>query len=311
MSYDLQVTDADGDTVQVPGGVDVTLDPAGTVQPLSTLAVHSASAPLSTESSSSSLLATNDNSAHTGGRSQGLGNNAILFGAVAAAGLAAEPAAASVEGHGHSAITVDAQLSSAASISTDHLQMTATDDSHVQSVSVETNDAVADHQAPASNAHGSDNAQSLSLTDDAGTMANAPSELPQGTEAAHVESAPATAITAQAVMMPSAAVMAAAHNDAGGHGVDGQASTQVVGHVLADALAGGSPHGSAIDAVLANLPSHAGPVSGLEVLASNDAGSVPAWHSAGTATFAAADTVFSMETMMLHHDAVPAIHGGH
>jgi hypothetical protein len=206
---------------------------------------------------------------------------------------------------------MDSQLSSAGSISSNHLQMTASDDSHVQSVSVEANDAVGDHQAPANNAHGSDDAQSLSLTDDAGTLANAPSELPQGTDAPHVDSAPATAITAQAVMMPSAAVMAAAHNDAGGHGVDGQAGTQVVGHVLADALAGDSPHGSVIDAVLANLPSHAGPASGLVVLASNDSGSVPEWHGAATATFAAADTVFSMETMMLHHDAVPAIHGGH
>jgi hypothetical protein len=82
----------------------------------------------------------------------------------------------------------------------------------------------------------------------------------------------------------------------------------VVGKVLADSLAGGGGHETAIEAVLSNLPSHGGPNAAMEALASHGAANVPAWDAGGMGSFAGAHAVFSMESMMLHPDAAPAAH---
>jgi hypothetical protein len=128
-------------------------------------------------------------------------------------------------------------------------------------------------------------------------------------------------VTAAAIAMPSAeqlaAVAAGGGEKAAGVAGDGQSEVQgaqhdqVVGKVLADSLAGGNGHESPIDAALNNLPSHPGSNAGLDAVASHGGGDVPAWHSAEVAGFASAHNVFSMESMMLHHDAVPpAAHSG-
>jgi hypothetical protein len=117
--------------------------------------------------------------------------------------------------------------------------------------------------------------------------------------------------------MPSAEQIAAAATTAGANGVSSDAHSQVdnssqhnqvVGKVLADSLAGGSGHESAIDAILNNLPSHDGAHAVMDALASHGAASVPAWDVGGLGAFAAAHPVFTMEPMMLHPDAAPAAH---
>lgn len=112
--------------------------------------------------------------------------------------------------------------------------------------------------------------------------------------------------------MPSAQQMAAFANIGGsaqGIDVQGTAHNQVVGKIIADSLAGGGGAHSAIDAVLNNLPSHNGANPAIDALATQVSANVPAWHAAAATGFGGAETVFSMETMMLHHDAVPPAHG--
>ena len=112
--------------------------------------------------------------------------------------------------------------------------------------------------------------------------------------------------------MPSAQQLAAfASLDASGPTIDlqGAAHNQVVGKVIVDSLAGGGGSQSAIDAVLNNLPGHNGANPAIDALATQVSANVPAWHAGAAPGFAAVETVFSMEAMMLHHDEVPPAHG--
>ena len=302
MSFDVTATDADGDTST--GTIDVTLVPAGSTTTTTTT-------PFSTQSTesqqieSSSLLASNDNNGAGKGQGQGQGNyNAILFGAVAAAGLASQPAAAT-DGRGHANANQPDGKSAQTVESDDGSQLTASDTSHVQSLPGEAKTAVADAPDSASGDTAAAELQPLSVGDVGASTSDAPGEMPQGMEAAAAGAASAMAITADAVAMPSAAMIAAATLDATGVEGAGEAqSNQIVGKVLADALAGGGDRDAAIDAALSQLSTHG--VPGLDPLASHDAGAVSAWDGAGMTAFAAAGTVFSAEVMMLHQDAPPA-----
>ena len=122
----------------------------------------------------------------------------------------------------------------------------------------------------------------------------------------------AAGIAGTEIAMPSAQQLAAIGNlGANGQAIDldGAVHNQVVGRVIADSLAGGGGNQSAIDAVLNNLPGHNGANPAIDALASQVSANVPAWHAGAAPGFAAAETVFSMEAMMLHHDAVPPAHG--
>jgi hypothetical protein len=264
------------------------------------------------------LLATNDNSSGDKGQGQQTySNNALMFGAVAAAGLMSEQAAASDSSHEstHQLSTADDGLVGGGTI--EQVQLTGSDDNNVQSISGETKVAASDVQQPLDSSHQPDDAQALSLDGGDHGPSGAPTALPQGTDMpAHSDAAAGQAVAAAAVAMPSAEQIAALASGAGNgvagdqHApVDGSAQhNEVVGKVLADSLAGGGGHESAIDAVLNNLPSHGGANAALEALASHGAANVPAWDAGGLASFAAAHPVFTMETMMLHPDAAPAAH---
>jgi hypothetical protein len=319
LAYDLQVTDSDGDYTTVPGGIDITLNPSGASATSSATTFSALSSEATASSTSSTLLASNDNSGgHRGNGQQSYGNNALIFGAVAAAGLMSEQAAASDTPHQQDHLVSAGEDSLASVASLEPAQSASADDSNVQSISGETRVALSDSQQPQSGPHQSGDAQSLSLDGAAHGSANAPTELPQGTDMpSHSGSAPGQAVAAAAVAMPSAEQIAALASASGGKGVAGEEHSQVdgaaqhnqvVGKVLADSLAGGGGHESAIEAVLNSLPSHGNAHSALEALASHGAASVPAWDVGGMASFAAAHPVFTMETMMLHPDAAPAAH---
>jgi hypothetical protein len=319
LGYDLQVTDSDGDFTTVPGGIDITLNPAGgsttTTTTLSTLSTEA-----TTLSSSSTLLATNDNSGgQKGDGQQTYSNNTVLFGAVAAAGLMSEQAAASETSHGTAHDIAATHEGLVTADSTDQLQLASTDDSNVQSITGETKVALSDAQPPQDSSHQSTDTQSSGLDGSDHAPASAPTALPAGTDVpSHADSGAAQAVAAATVAMPSAEqIAAAATGTTGGNGVSGDPHSQVdnsaqhnqiVGKVLADSLAAGSGHESAIDAVLNSLPSHDGAQAALDALATHGAANVPAWDVGGMASFAAAHPVFTMETMMLHPDAAPAAH---
>jgi hypothetical protein len=316
LAYDLQVTDSDGDYTTVPGGIDITLNPSGGAAATTASTFSTLSTQATTLSTSSTLLATNDNGGgHKGGGQQAVGNTALMFGAVAAAGLMAEQAAASDSSHGTGHPLSTSQDSLAGGAPIEHVQLTSADDSNVQSISGETKVALTDVQQPQDSPHQADDTQSLGLDGGDHAPAGAPTALPQGTDMpSHSGPAPGQAVAAAAVAMPSAEQIAALASGAGGKGVAGDQHTQVdsaqhnqvVGKVLADSLAGGGGHESAIEAILNSLPSHGGANAALEALASHGAANVPAWDAAGLASFAAAHPVFTMETMMLHPDAAPA-----
>jgi hypothetical protein len=308
----LQVTDSDGDFTTVTGAINIHLDPAAstTATTMSTLSTLSAS----TMSTGSTLLATNDNS--HGGKGQGqqtYSNDALIFGAVAAAGLMSGQAAASDTSHS----TADQLTSAGDGLSgggtVEQLQLVSSDDGNVQSISGETKVAVSDIQQQQDSPNQPEDSQSPSLDGSDHGQASAPTALPQGTDMPeHSDTAAGQAVAAASVAMPSAEQIAALANGTGGDQqaqVDASAQhNQVVGKVLADSLAGGGGHESAIEAVLNNLPSHGGADAALEALASHGAANVPGWDAGGMASFAAAHPVFTMETMMLHPDAAPAAH---
>lgn len=129
------------------------------------------------------------------------------------------------------------------------------------------------------------------------------SSLPQGTEVPLAGEPLAHALVANGVAMPSAEQLQALAGapDAGEH-------SQLVGKVLADALAGGEA-GGPIDALLDGLAVHSGAPTGVEYLAQLAAGfdaghgefTAAAWFHAG---FAADAFGPSAEALAVHPDAV-------
>jgi hypothetical protein len=84
----------------------------------------------------------------------------------------------------------------------------------------------------------------------------------------------------------------------GHQGINGQEAGNVA-QVLADALAGG---GNEIDSLLAGLPGDSG--NGVDALASHDMAAVSAWDMGMFGGFTAFQHAFTMETLVLHQDAV-------
>jgi hypothetical protein len=179
-------------------------------------------------------------------------------------------------------------------------------ESDLQSFSGDSKEASSEQQDNTSSNTSTDDVQSLSVANDATDPAHEGSELPQGTDSPVATSAPASAITADAIAMPSAEMLASIGS---GVGIDGQAiaqANQVVGQVLADALAGGGANQIDIDAALSQLPSHGGATGALDALASQNGSGVPSWNSGGMTAFAGANDMLSVDAVMLHPDAAPA-----
>ncbi|HET9811473.1 MAG TPA: hypothetical protein VFP53_07225, partial [Sphingomicrobium sp.] len=303
----VEIVDGDGDTA-TGTPLDITVYAVGDLPDnLTTFST------LSTQSiDSSKLIVSNDNMETQRGHG-GTGNNSLLFGAVAAAGLASESLATakSFDDH-HSSISTDSEPLVSPTMTQTALSTDGGDDVGFQAISGETKTAVEDVTLSNSHRPSGDDIQSHSVADQAPKGGNGPNELPQGTDVPqHGGHSAGPAITADAVAMPSAealAELAGAEAKGGAH----VQHNEVVGKVLAESLAGGGGHQAAIDSALSNLPGHGGhggPIAGLEPLASPDSGTVPAWHGHGLAAVTAVNAVLSMETLMLHHDAPPPAHG--
>jgi hypothetical protein len=103
-------------------------------------------------------------------------------------------------------------------------------------------------------------------------------------------------MTAAAVAMPAPAVAGAAHSGP----VQGN---EVVAQVLVDALHGGG--GGTIETLVNSLPNSSG-ASAAEALASHMAAGVSNGDTGVFAGFQGAHMALTMESMVVHQDAVPA-----
>jgi hypothetical protein len=133
---------------------------------------------------------------------------------------------------------------------------------------------------------------------------DAPIELLQGTEMQVSEPAQST-LTSASVGMPSAEMLKVA--EAKGS-IEGEAKgTAEVGRVIADALEGGA-EGPSIDAVIEAVANQAGggEAAATDALASDVSADVSGWDTSGFAGFTGAQTSLTMESMVLHPDAVQA-----
>ncbi len=150
--------------------------------------------------------------------------------------------------------------------------------------------------AAKSSPNASDEGQSHSADDTGAAQPQAPTELLQGTDApAHNEVVAQSPVTAAAVAMPAPAVAGAAHSGP----VQGN---EVVAQVLVDALHGGG--GGTIEALVNALPN--GGASAAEALASHMAAGVSNGDTGVFAGFQGGHIALTMESMMVHQDAVPA-----
>ncbi|HUE78947.1 MAG TPA: DUF5801 repeats-in-toxin domain-containing protein [Sphingomicrobium sp.] len=290
LSYDLNITDADGDTVTMVDAINITIDPAGTPAPLAATTMMVSQEPLG-DTSSLSLMASDSTEQQR--TMSAANNNSVLLGAIAAAGLGASSAAAA---NGFAARDYDGMLDSmVVGRTADEAMALDSGDSSRSALSGETQESVDDQPASESSATQSDVSAQHSLTDGGSEDAQAPSALSEGTE----QSAPAdTSFTSESIAMPSADMLAAANEN----GVDGAAKgTSEVGRVLADALAGGD--GPSIDAILDAAANHGSPEA-LAALASHGAGAVSGWDTGGFGGFSGGQFTRTMDDMVLHPDAV-------
>ena len=229
-------------------------------------------------------------------------SNNVLLGAVAAAGLLAVPAAA------HSSIASDGgrTVDDAKSFATggDHPAMNAATDASRSALTGEAREAVEASAAPspANLAHEPDHSDAHALTDAANAPAASPTELLQGTDAPVHGDLAASTMVANAVAMPSAAMLQA---QASANSIGDAHSTAEVARVLADALSGG--HGGPdIDALLHVATGHDGGAAQLaEMMASYAGPAGSAWDMSGLAGFAMVHPDMGMEALAVHMDALP------
>jgi hypothetical protein len=319
LSYDLQVTDGDGDSVTVPGAIAIQLDPNSSTTPIITNSSVINNSSIHTQDvghtalNTSSLMASNDNLEQQGQRVFSVGQNAALMGALAAAGLDAEHL--TLDGH-HLALSIGdrpammpletASLGSATPLATGGQQPVHSAEGMPAAQSVQ----AVQHSAPVHDMVASAHPLGGAVSPQAG-----PTQLLHGSTAVdgHATAANVHSMTAPAVVMPSAQQLAAAAhgspqpaNSVAGNTAQHEA---VVGKVLVDALHGGQAQGPNVDALLHSLPVHAAGANGaLQALATHAGSFVSIEHMAMATPFGGPHSMLSVD-MVMHQDAPPPAHG--
>ena len=292
--FDLQLTDADGDTVVVDDALDITIAPDS--MSATTLATMASQEPLA--DSSSKLMVSDSNVEQQLKTMNAANTNTVFLGAVAAAGLTAAPAAAA--GREFQTLelidTVDLPAIDSAVMAKPAVAET------LSIVGGEGPQAVAGSDSSSNSLSGSDSSAQgpkTVVSEEPGT-AQSQSQLSQGTDAPAQVQASEMAPVADSVAMPSAEALAAAFGGA----VEGEAKvTGEVGRVLADALAGGE-QGQGIDAMLEALAGAGNGADGAaQVPATAGLGDVPAWDNGALGHFSWASSPYSSEALALHQDA--------
>ena len=210
-------------------------------------------------------------------------SNTVLVGAIAAAGLAAAPAAA------QTTMVVDdgfALASSASMATSGFANLIATEWSVRSALSGEIREAV-DDAAPLSRNHFDDVARPVSEVLVSKEASTAVTELLQGTDIPSHALSAHSALVAEAVMMPGVALEALTVVEAKSNGQ--------IARVVAEALSGGGSN--PIDALLDAFAGHA-PASVAAAIAGADAGHM--------AAFVPTEPVFTLEMLAMNVDA-PAL----
>jgi hypothetical protein len=290
LDFDIQAFDEDGDPTTTS-----TLTVSVDAEENNALLAASA---LSSDDSAetSSLFATNDNLEQQ--KQANTTNTMVLASALAAAGLATEPLAASPKDHkadshedrggkSHETSSLTADESSGAQPNSGNLL----DDSAAKGSAEATNEAGQPHDPAAVEDKGVANENG---------PAPAVSELSQGTDAP-TQSEPQTSqpMMADAVAMPSVEQLEAASKN--GKSVEGDDGKQV-GKVIADALNGGE-NGKDLDALINAVT---GQMNAEDSLASHGGNAVSNGDMGAFAGLAAAHSDDIMTQMTMHQDAAPA-----
>jgi hypothetical protein len=233
-------------------------------------------------------------------------SNSVLLGAIAAAGLAAAPAAAETHFVERGvAANIDAGAAQGAGDNPIAAQVEPSLTSRV----VDMLQAAADaHDAAQFSSHGetrepvpSADEHTLSGTESAAQ--SGPAQLLAATETPAQPEQSAT--TAAGVMMPSAEQLQAMGYSAAGP--EAQQSSEIVSKVLVDALHGGGHGGPDLDTLLNALPGHSGGAPGLaEIIGSHSGSAASAWDAHALSGFSAAHLDFGLEMLAVHQAAVPA-----
>jgi VCBS repeat-containing protein len=311
LNYDLQITDGDGDSVSVPGGIAITLNPVGTTSNavINNNAIHTQDL-AHTALSTSSLMPSNDNGEQ---RVFNVGQSAALMGALAAAGLDAEHVALNGHQVAFGFDQADTPLHSSDLSSITAQSIGAAGSAHLaQSLPVM---ELGHPVQQAGQVHDMVQSAHPLMTTEAGQPSAAMSLLHgSSTPGGHATAANASSVTAAGVIMPSAHQLAAATAANGAPqpqtSVAGQPEhNEVVAKALADALHGGAGHGPSIDSLLHSLPGHVGPAGGaLATMASHVPTLVSIEHMAMGMSFGGFHPMLSVE-MVMHQDAPPPAHG--
>ena len=280
LSFDLAITDGDGDSVLVTDALAITVEAAGATS-------SSAASTMMFSQESYELYGTSsDQQKH-----QPANNNSVLFGAVAAAGLSSAAGTETID----SADDWSTSLAETSESSSGAFQSaggeSGIDSSGSDSLSLQgwTEEQV-DDGAPAMSE--TQSTESLSVDNSpANAQSQGPAEAAQATAPMQSDFGPAPTVA-----MPAAAMLAQA-------ALEGTPKTTGrVEKVLVEALDGGD--GASIDSLLSSLPGQAG--DALQGLATPPGGGVPAWHSAGPGAFIGAADPLSFDSVAHHSDAAPS-----
>ena len=297
ISLDLQITDADGDTIPLPGAIDITFNPA----------TESLAAESSFQAQSFSKVAANDDysslfaeggSLKYGGSGFGnVGNTGITSAMVAASGFAAMSMGSvnSLSQPSFDSLVQDSfQQLSAQSVGRDSL------DEGLASISLgaDLGGSAVDAVNLSSSGFSFDDQGFAGGSLDATSFGGAtPAYVPTYASGEPAAAAmPQLAANVPAVSMASAEMLSAA-------GLDSNAQQGgAVEQVLADALGDAAP---TIDAVLANLPGGIGGLAAIADMAIGNGTGVPAWDMGMHGGFAPMhDMVMKVAAVAIHQDAV-------
>jgi hypothetical protein len=158
----------------------------------------------------------------------------------------------------------------------------------------------AEMQAPAMGNDLQEMVSNLSMAGSGSAEAPAMSQLAQGFDMpAIIQTADNAPFAGAELTMPALQALAVSAALSGGN----EPQAGVVAQVLADALAGGGD-GPNIDGLLASLGGDGGGLSIANVLATQHSAGVPAWDMGAFGGFTAVHQAFTMETLVLHQDAV-------
>jgi len=296
----VSMTFTDGDGDQTTGSTTIHVVDGGTATTPN--AVVQSNAVTTSMVSATPVSSTSHTGVHGNGEAWTSGRTSILMGVLAAAGLSSEPLAAKghlgsgIQSllHDHGTVHTETFAPAALSTGTPHLsanvtQPAATPLSHDMAPQHQTHGSVT--QAHVATDHGPQHLPAALAVHEAGEQAWHGSTH---------------SIVATAIHMPAAAQLQAlmGQQHAAPDAVQATAGHQV-GHVLAEALAGGAGHASPIDAVLHNVPSHGGAVNGLSPLATHFSAGVSNGDNGHLAAFTAIQTAH-MEHLIAHaHAAHP------